>query len=79
MVGKPEAFRKSGRQSRCERRRELIIWTGPSTARPYRRQESLCAAKKMATSNTVRQGLPIISYDRDWQAWKALSIPGVGR
>jgi hypothetical protein len=33
LAGKPEAFRKAGRQSRSERRRELAIWT--ALAKPY--------------------------------------------
>jgi len=27
LAGKPEAFRKAGRQSRCEDGRVLLIWT----------------------------------------------------
>jgi len=33
LAGKPEAFRKSGRRSRSQRQRELVIWTAVLTNR----------------------------------------------
>ena len=39
MAGKPEAFRKAGRQSRSERWRELLVWTAVPKGRPYNRRE----------------------------------------